>query len=244
MSPRVERSTPPYLQITDHYRQLIHDGALEDGYKLPPIIELAKEWGVATATVQKALGQLRSGGLIRSTPQGTFVTRARMTTGPDRLQMLRATGNGYRAGERAEVVKAELTNAPKYVAEALNLEQNTDVVQRQRVYTDNDGVVTVSTSWLPGYFAQAAPELLATEPLPKMTFGLIEERTERRAVHRRDVVAIKDAPEDIASLLKVAPGTPVLTMTNYYWDQHGDVTEFAEDYLGGGRYLTAEYHLD
>ncbi|MGW7657659.1 UTRA domain-containing protein, partial [Streptomyces tendae] len=107
-----------------------------------------------------------------------------------------------------------------------------------------DGVVALSTSWLPGEFAAAAPELLSTGPLPKMTFGLIEERTGRRAVRRRDVVAIKEVPDDVAPLLGVTPGTSALSMTNHYWDQHGDTTEYAIDYLGTGRTLSADYDLD
>jgi hypothetical protein len=33
-------------------------------------------------------------------------------------------------------------------------------------------------------------------------------------------------------------------MTNRYWDQNGEVTEYALDFLGAGRELSAEYALD
>jgi len=76
-----------------------------------------------------------------------------------------------------------------------------------------------------------------------MTFGLIEERTGRRAVKRRDVVAMKEITDDVASILSAEPGSLTLTMTNYYWDQYGEITEYAEDYLGHGRTLSADYDL-
>jgi DNA-binding GntR family transcriptional regulator len=244
MSPRIERSAPPYVQIADHFRRAIKDGVLVEGAKLPTIAEISKEWGTATATAAKALTQLRAEGYVRSSTQGTFVSIShRQTTGPDRLQMLRATGDGFRPGERVEILRAELVPATRDVANALGIEDGM-VIQRQRLYLDDHGVVALSTSWLPGELADAAPELVSTDPLPTMTFGLVEDRTGRRAVRRRDVVAIRPVPEDTASILHLETGTPVLTMTNYYWDQNGDATEYAVDFLAPGREFSAEYTLD
>lgn len=245
MTPRVQRATPPFIQIADHFRQKIIDGALPQSSKLPPIADIAKEWGVATATAAKAIKQLQAEGYVRSTTQGTFVDLGRkLTSGPDRLQLMRATGSGFRPGERVEVISAGLVPAPAEVAEALEVGEGESVIQRRRRYLDEDGVVTVSTSWLPGDLAEAAPELTTAEPLPKMTFGLIEDRTGRRAVRRRDVVALKPVPGDIAPLLEAEAGTLALTMSNHYWDQDGSSTEYAVDFLGAGRQLTAEYDLN
>ncbi|WP_280239758.1 GntR family transcriptional regulator [Nocardia abscessus] len=244
MSPSLERPAPAYMQIAEHFRMLIKNGELPEGAKLPSVVEISQGWQVASATAAKALGQLRSEGYVQSNNQGTFVSIAhKQTTGPDRLQMLRATGNGYRPGETAEVVSAELIEADSSVAQALSIDEGSSVIRRRRVYRDDLGVVTVSTSWLPGQFANAAPELLSTEPLPKMTFGLVEERTGRRAVRRRDVVALHPVPADVATTLGVDADTPSLTMTNLYWDQNGDPTEYAVDFLGTGRELSAEYSL-
>ncbi|WP_280377315.1 GntR family transcriptional regulator [Nocardia wallacei] len=244
MSPTVNRPVPPYLQIADHFRTLIKTGELAEGAKLPTVNELAQGWGVAAGTAAKAITQLQTEGYVTSSNQGTFVSIAhKQTTGPDRLQMLRATGNGYRPGETVEVVSSELTEATPDVATGLDIPEKSPVVRRRRIYRDDLGVVTVSTSWLPGEFAEAAPELLSTDPLPKMTFGLIEERTGRRASTRRDVVAIRPAPADVAATLGVAVDAPCLTMTNIYWDQEGSLTEYAVDFLGPGRELSAEYSL-
>ncbi|MEU2270732.1 GntR family transcriptional regulator [Streptomyces olindensis] len=245
MTPKVQRAAPPFMQIADHFRLKIKDGELPQESKLPSIADIAREWGVATATAAKAVKQLQEEGYVRSSSQGTFVDLGRkLTSGPDRLQMLRATGSGFRPGEHVEILSAELVVAPAHVAEALKLDEGAQVVQRRRVYRDEDGVVAVSTSWLAGEMAEAAPELIEVGPLPKMTFGLVEERTGRRAVRRRDVVAMCPVPEDIAEVLGVETGAQALTMTNHYWDQHGEPTEYAQDFLGAGRELSAEYALD
>lgn len=245
MTPKVQRALPPFLQIAEDFRAKIKDGVLLQDAKLPSIADIAREWEVATATAAKAIKQLQDEGYVRSSSQGTFVDLGRkLTSGPDRLQMLRATGSGFRPGETVEIISAGLVPAPSHVAEALQVEEGAQVVQRRRVYRDDDGVVAVSTSWLAGQLAEAAPELLEVGPLPKMTFGLIEDRTGRRAVRRRDVVGMCAVPDDVSEVLGAEPGAQALTMTNQYWDQHGETTEYAQDFLGAGRELSAEYALD
>lgn len=245
MTPKVHRAAPPFMQIAEDFRVKIKDGVLPQDARLPSIADIAREWGVATATAAKAIKQLQEEGYVRSSSQGTFVDLGRkLTSGPDRLQMLRATGSGFRPGERVDIIGAELVPASAHVAEGLKIDEGAPVVQRRRVYLDDEGVVAVSTSWLAGELAEAAPELLEVGPLPKMTFGLIEERTGRRAVRRRDVVAMCPVPEDIAEVLGAETGSQALTMTNQYWDQHGEPTEYAQDFLGAGRELSAEYAID
>lgn len=244
MAPQVRRELPPFMQIANHFRQRIVDGAIAPGVKLPSIAEIAAAWGVATATAAKGIKQLQAEGYVRSSTQGTFADLGRkQTTGPDRLRMVRAGGSAVRPGERVEILGAALCPAPAEVAEALGVEAGAEVIRRRRRYVDEGGVMAVSTSWLPSGFAERAPELLRKEPLPMMTFGLIEERTGRRAVRRRDTVSLTLVTEDVAGPLELSVGTPTLTWINHYWDQHGEVTEYATDHLGPGRLLSAEYDM-
>lgn len=245
MSPHLERAAPPYVQIAEHFRLAITNGVVQPGTQLPPLQQIARDWGVATATAAKAITQLRAEGFVTSSSQGTFATVARKhTPGYNRLQMLRATGNGYRPNERAEILSATLAPAPDDVATALGLTAGDPTIRRQRRYLDDTGVIALSTSWLSGDLAVQVPELLTTEPLPTMTFGLVEERTGRRAVRRRDVISVCLAPADTATLLGIEGGTATLTLSTTYWDQHGAATEHNVESLGSGRELSAEYTLD
>lgn len=239
------RALAPYRRIAAKIRRQIEQGELRPGDKIPSVREIERTEGVSTATATRVAAVLRNEGLAESVPGIGTIVRARptQTTGPDRLALLRAGGDGFRQGEDIRVLLSELVPAPDTIAHALGVPEGEDVVQRQRLYSDDQGVVALSTSWLPGRFAESAPELLDVAPLPTMTFGLIEERTGRRAVRRQDVVAIRPAPQDVAEILGVTAGTPVLTMTNRYWDQHDDVTEYAIDYLGSGRELSADHEM-
>lgn len=236
----------PYRRIAAQIIQRIERGELRPGDRIPSVREIESSEGISRATATRVAAVLRAEGYAESVPGiGTIVVeRRKITLGADRLQMLRAGGDGFRDGERVEIVDAELVAAPDDVADALGLSENSSVIRRRRRYLDDVGVVTLSTSWLPPEFVEAAPELVSTEPLPKMTFGLVEERTGRRAVRRRDTVSVAPVPEDIAPLLECEPGATVIIMTNHYWDREGKVTEYAVDYHGAGRSLSAEYDLD
>ncbi|MEV4563821.1 GntR family transcriptional regulator [Nonomuraea sp. NPDC049419] len=236
----------PYRRIAAKIRTQIEQGHIQPGEPIPSVREIMRAEGVSTATATRVAAVLRAEGYAESIPGIGTIARIpppAQTTGPDRLQLLRATGSGFRPNERVEILTAGLTEAPRRVADALDIDPGDEVIQRQRRYLDDLGVVTVSTSWLPRELAGPAPELLTVEPLPKMTFGLIEDRTGRRASRRRDTIAIRPVPHDIAPLLEVEEGHLALTMVNRYWDQNGDLTEYAEDFLGRERELSADYDL-
>ncbi|MGW9208038.1 GntR family transcriptional regulator [Embleya sp. NPDC055664] len=237
---------PPYRRIAAEIRARIDRGELRPGDRVPSVREIVEAENVSIATATRVAAVLRADGYAESIPGvGTIVTTPRrLTTGPDRLALLRATGTGFRSGERVEILSAELVVDTGHVTDALGLADGTEVVRRRRLYRDDEGVIALSTSWLSGQLAEVAPELLVAEPLPTMTFGLVEERSGRRAIRRRDVVALRPVPEDAAAIMGVEPGTPALTMTNLYWDQHDNPTEYAMDILGAGRELSADYALD
>lgn len=66
---------PPSLRITADLRRRIEAGEWASGEQLPPIAELAAEYGNARRTVTKALRVLEAEGLIVITPNwGTHRT--------------------------------------------------------------------------------------------------------------------------------------------------------------------------
>lgn len=237
---------PPYRRIAEEIISRINSGELQPGDPLPSVREIMRQEGISSATASRVPAYLRTEGYAVATPGvGTIVaTPKKLTAGADRLSRLRAGGLSMSEDERVEGIEARMEPASQEVADALGLEPGDDVIRRRRRYVDSAGVVSVSTTWISGALADAAPELLGTEPLPSMTFGLIEERTGRRASRRRDTVALRPAPEDIAVHLGIDAGAPAITMINHYWDQGGEPTEYAVDYYGSTRELTSEYDLN
>lgn len=65
---------PLWQQIVDIIRARIDDGAYAPDTAIPSIMKLTEEFGVAEATVQKAVNALKRDGVLIGTPgRGTFV---------------------------------------------------------------------------------------------------------------------------------------------------------------------------
>jgi GntR family transcriptional regulator len=236
---------PPYRRIAEEIIERIKSGELQPGDRVPSVREIVRTEGVSSATAARVPAYLRSEGWAIATPGvGTIVaTPKKLTAGADRLAKLQAGAATIADDERVEILDAVREAASQEVADALGLEAGAEVARRRRRYLDGAGVVTVSTTWVSGAIADQAPEFLEAAPLPKMTFGLIEERTGRRVTRRRDTVALREVPEDVAGPLEAETGTPTVVVINHYWDQNGEPTEYAVDYLGIGRELSSEYDV-
>jgi len=66
---------PEYAQIADDLRSAVTSGRLKTGDKLPSRSKLAEQYGVATATVNRAVEQLVREGVVAAWNRGTFVRR-------------------------------------------------------------------------------------------------------------------------------------------------------------------------
>jgi GntR family transcriptional regulator, transcriptional repressor for pyruvate dehydrogenase complex len=70
-----------YEQVADKIKRMIEQGQLEPGEKLPPMYELAAQFGVSRATVREAFSSLVGMGLIDLRHgEGTFVRRIDVQT--------------------------------------------------------------------------------------------------------------------------------------------------------------------
>jgi DNA-binding GntR family transcriptional regulator len=187
--PNLQEVLPKYLQVANHYRDLIARGALAPGDELPSERQLATEWRISRPTATRALAALRNQGLVESRQgSGTYVRervqlhrRAR-----DRYLRSRESGRIYAAGERAEIIAAEMAVMPEWVAEEFGSGAGTRGVRRHRVtYTDEEPS-EASTSWFSVEIADAAPRLLRTERIRAGTLAYVEQATGRVARYARD----------------------------------------------------------
>src|SRR5215813_9371691 len=97
-----QRPLPRYLEIAQHYRDLIKRGDLRPGDRVPSARQLMGEWSVAIATAAKVLQVLQGEGLVAATPGGaggTVVTGSRAGEAPkDRMTATRQWGRIYPRG--------------------------------------------------------------------------------------------------------------------------------------------------
>ncbi|TQN28544.1 regulatory GntR family protein [Haloactinospora alba] len=65
---------PRWRQVADELERRIREGEYAPGTRVPSVLQLQEEFGVASATAQKALGGVRKRGLTYTEPGlGSFV---------------------------------------------------------------------------------------------------------------------------------------------------------------------------
>ncbi|MFI6457741.1 FadR/GntR family transcriptional regulator [Streptosporangium amethystogenes] len=93
----VSRLRPAYQQVADQLRELILNGSLASGHRLPPEADLGGNFGVSRSTVREALRVLASQGLVRTvrgTTGGTFIAHVE----PDQVSDYLETSIGLMSG--------------------------------------------------------------------------------------------------------------------------------------------------
>ncbi|MEU2181644.1 GntR family transcriptional regulator [Streptomyces thermolilacinus] len=218
------------MRVAERIRRRILDGELKEGAKLPPVRELAKQEGVAIATLGRSLDQLQVEGYITTSRRGTFVANAPEVapSSYDRITRVLRTGSVLGEGETLIVSAAEIVAPPLYVAEIFDLEPGDQVVRRQWHTGKGTQRLMLAVTWYPAHFAALVPELLSTAP--SKSAGLlprIQEATGRRAVAGRDDMHGRDADEREAHFLGLRVGAPILAGAHRLWDDEG-VIEYGE----------------
>lgn len=254
--PRVERTAPPYVQITDHYRALIIDGSLREGEKVDGVHAIAQEWGVSAATAAKALGQLGVEGLVVTSPRGTFVAalNAKANSPADRIQRARRTGSADAASEVHRVMAADIVIAPTYVADLFDMDPGGRVLRREWVTleTSNTGRTTtrsLTVTWHRAELADQVPELLEKDGSKVGPMLPIVEAQVGPFCRGRDYFHARGADSREANMIGVPVGAAVLASTWLLWARNDDVdgdslVEYGESVLPSRHTVSYPYDLE
>lgn len=161
----IESPIPRFAQIAEVLRDRIAREIYKPGSPLPSEPELAREFDVSRITVNRAVGLLRSDGLIRvRRGLGSFVrsipvvTRNANTRFSDRDKGRGAFDVEVRAlgmKPRSEVT-IDRTVASDQAAKLLGLNPGSEVVVRRRRFYANDEPVQIADSYIPADIADEA----------------------------------------------------------------------------------------
>jgi len=110
-------STPLYLQLTQHIKQLILDGQIPIGSLLPSEPELVEKLSISRSTVRQALSHLEAQGyVVRRRGKGTYASKPKIKRRLSRLCSFTKQMEelGLRPG--SEVIEFELIADDKHIA--------------------------------------------------------------------------------------------------------------------------------
>jgi GntR family transcriptional regulator len=222
-----------YAQVRESIREQIAGGVLQPGEKLPPEEELAARMGASRMTVRRGiLDLIDEGVLYRRRGVGTFVAHRHIDRNHNRLAgyLESAAEEGF--APRIEVLAREITGAKLVVARALNLREGEPVVRVRTLRLADEEPLAIHDEHVP---YRLYPDILDAAIETRQLWELLSDRgyPVKRAVQR---VEARLADEEIAQLLGIEEGAPILYKLRTVFSEDGKPVEFAVCYNRGDRY--------
>ncbi|MBV7674359.1 GntR family transcriptional regulator [Streptomyces halstedii] len=232
-----------YADVAAHFRDRIKDGDLAPGDLLPSVSEIREQFGgIASKTVSRALGVLKSEQLVTSRGAlGTAVAETPVViTGADRLDRMAKTGRRYAPGETSgghQVIRRSVVDQD--VCDALDLEPHDEVVIRIRTFKQNGRPTTVGLSIYPPHTVRVVPELADDVRMTTQFDQLYKERTGRTVSKGQRVAQARHASQDELDALEISvppeAAVPVLYTTVAFHDEERPLAYWEDVYAPGSK---------
>ena len=226
---------PLYLRVRDHVLERITAGIWRPGTILPAEVDLARELGVSSGTVRKALDALESERVVsRRQGKGTFVNDSTAQELAWRYDNIRSKTSARLAGH-VGTSKVRLVPSSRAEQEQLQLEEGERVIRIHRVMQHDGRPYMFEEASLPAKFferlaeRESAPQTIVDLALE---FGIVLGRGV-------ESVSVGVANESVAAALSIASGAPVLRLDRVVFAIDGRPLEWrvANCHLAEERYV-------
>lgn len=226
---------PLYYRVETALQQRIHEGDLKPGDRLPSEEALAREYGVSRLTIREAMRRLNEEGYVaRIRGRGTFVTEKIK----EKVSSTKFTGfleDYYTEIQRVQVKSVQIVEAPvpARLADALQVEQGQPVTIVRRLRVLENAPFAFTTNYIRAeYGRRLREEDLYRYPLVQI-FEQILGVAFGDAIQ---AIEAKFATDEVAALLEVPFGAPVLHVERLMRDQAGAPVEVVMSCYRADRY--------
>lgn len=208
-----------YLQLAGHFRRRIEQGEWPVGARIPTVVELAEECGVANMTVRRALDILEADGLIeRFRAKGTFV---RETPMKDLWCEMRTDWHALlnaRYADRIEVLANELGPAPRFLSSQDWPGRPAGEYRclRRRYWRDGAAFMLADV-----YIDETAYQALPRDSIDRLTaLRLVSDLPGRPIANALQELTVISADLSVANQLSAPLGAPMARMVRLAVDQN------------------------
>jgi GntR family transcriptional regulator len=223
-----------YIQIRETLREQIRQGELKPGQKLPSEDELAAQFGVSRMTARQGISDLIDEGLLyRRRGIGTFVAQFHVERDHNRLTSFFDAAKAEDFDFEFRLLCREVVPARLMIAKALVLQEGEPAIRIQTLRLANGVPVTMHDEYVP---YKLCPALLQ-EDLSCRSAWQVMETYGYKVKHAMQVVEAKPADAEIAKLLEMEEGAPILYKQRTILAEDGTPLEFTLCYNRGDRYL-------
>ena len=224
---------PIYIQIRESLRADIMQGVLKRGEQLPSENELAAKYKVSRMTIRESIEDLVDEGLLyRRHGVGTFVAFPHLQRDHTKLTSFFDKAESEGVQVQAKLLSLEVVPATPKVAEALDIPAGSHVIRVKTLRYANGVPITVHDAHMPHkLFPNLVNENLEVQHL----WSLFEKAGHRvkRAVQKLEA---REASKEVAHLMKIKEGAPVLFKERTVYADDGTPIEFTYCYNRGDIY--------
>ncbi|WP_306215014.1 GntR family transcriptional regulator [Actinoplanes sp. RD1] len=207
-----------YAVVVNAVQQRIEDGTYPPGAGIPSETQLMNEFDTSRPTVVRALGILQQDGWIESAQgKGRFVKGRPNASAPrpdshssDLLNQSEAVG--------VTLLRVGAVMATNRAATALELDIETPVIARRRLFTAEIGPVEVSTLFVPVELASGT-DVSKQEPLPE---GILRHLSDRKGIefdHATERISARLPTAEEVELLGIGTDDAVMTLLVTVFDK-------------------------
>lgn len=224
---------PVYVQIRESLRAEITGGILKRGEQLPSENELAVRFKVSRMTMRQSIEDLVNEGLLyRRHGVGTFVAYPHLQRDHTRLTSFFDKAENEGVQIKAQLLKLEVIPAKPKVAEALDIPVGSRVIRVKTLRYANNVPITVHDAHMPH---KLFPNLV-NENLEVQHLWTLFEKAGYRVKRAVQKLEAREASKDVASLMKIKEGAPILFKERTVYADDGTPVEFTYCYNRGDIY--------
>ena len=225
---------PYYVQLHDDLRNEIEKGTWKPGEKLPGEYGLCETYGVSRSVVRQALRELElEGSIYRRKARGSFVAEPKISQ-KSAQQLSGFYQEMIERGQtpRSQILKLGVESAGSKVAEYLEIEKGSKIIELQRLRSVNGEPLVLENSYLSCELCPGLENIDMTDAslyaTLKEQFNIVPERGWREF----EAVA---ADKREANLLQIDVGAPLLLFNSVTYCADDTAIEFSHAVHCGDR---------
>ena len=228
---------PLYLQIKNEILHRIQTGDLQPEDRIPSEHQLSRQFHVSRVTVQRAIRELVSEGLLRRIQgSGTFVTnfthRFSLIEVRDVLEEIRRLG-----GEpTTEVLLHRRFTPPEDIQKLIEVEPETDVFHVALIQSMDGEPVAYEERFA---IMEIYPDFLSQDFSKRSVFDYLASHSVLEDIE--NVVSAVLADKRMAAMLEIDPDEPCVRVRRRNWYQGQCVTLTRITYAGSRQVLASRY---
>jgi GntR family transcriptional regulator len=225
---------PLYYQLYEILLNKIKEGVWQPEDLLPSEADLVDQYDLSRATVRQAFDMLVNQGYVyRRRGQGTFVARPTIEQNLSRIVSFWEDMNQRGLVPGTQVLSREIIPASEDLTKELDVQIGEDLASIVRLRMADGEPMSVENSYLVHRYC---PNILEQDYANNSLRQMLENSFNIKLVYARQKIRAVPASEDLAELLDIEPGSPLLHIERVSYTDKDIPLEYLEINMRGDRY--------